>query len=168
MSIPGTGRVQVANGSHELVVERTFNAPIGDVWRSIVEPERMNRWIGTWSGEAGVGKTVQFVMTAEGSSEPEDAFIHACDAPYLLDVETVQGEGSWRMRLNLSEADGVTTLVFSQVVEPTPESASYGVGWEYYMDRLVATFADAEFANWDDYYPAQIPYWEAQLASAAS
>lgn len=167
MSFPGTGHVQTTESGHELVVERTFNAPIGDVWRSIVEPERMNRWIGTWSGDAGVGKTVQFVMTAEGATEPENAIIHACDAPYLLDVETVQGEGSWRLKLNLSESGGITTLIFSQVVEPTPESANYGIGWEYYLDRLVATLNNAEFANWDDYYPAQVPYWEEQLANAA-
>jgi uncharacterized protein YndB with AHSA1/START domain len=169
MIIPATGRV-VRNGSgQDIVIERTFRAPIGDVWASIVDPERMNRWLGTWSGDAGAGKRVWFTMTAEEGTEPEEALIHQCDAPRHLDVETVRGETSWRMKLDLAESDGVTTLVFRQGIELTDKDASsYGVGWEYYLDRLLAVHEDTPFASWDDYYPAQVAYWEEQLQQAGA
>ncbi|MBA3378330.1 MAG: ATPase, partial [Chloroflexia bacterium] len=62
MTIPATGRVVPNGQGQDIVIERTFRAPIEDVWASIVDPERMNRWIGTWSGEAGNGKRVMFTM----------------------------------------------------------------------------------------------------------
>ena len=114
------------------MIERTFRAPVAEVWDTIVDPERMNRWIGTWTGEPGAGKRVQFVMTAEGASEPEDVLIHGCDPPGHLDVESFQAGASWRT-VDLTETDGVTTLVFRQGVDPADEAASsYGPGWEYY------------------------------------
>jgi len=169
MTIPATGHI-VRNGSgHDIVIERTFRAPIEDVWKSIVDPERMNRWIGTWSGEAGAGKRVQFTMTAEEGAAPEEMLIHRCDAPRHLDVESFQGGTSWRLSASLMESDGVTTLVFRQSVELDDEGASsYGPGWEYYLDRLVAVREGTEFAGWDEYYPAQVPYWEAQLREAGA
>lgn len=160
MSIPATGHIAPSDTGHDIVIERSFRATIGDVWRSIVEPERMNRWIGTWTGDAGPGKRVTFTMTAEEGAEPEEALIHECDAPRLLDVETYQGGASWRMRVDLSEADGITTLVFRQSVNLDEEITSYGPGWEYYLDRLVATHTGNDFASWEDYYPSQLPHWE--------
>ena len=169
MTIPATGHV-VRNGSgQDIVIERTFRAPVGDVWASIVEPGRMNRWIGTWSGEAGEGKHVYFTMTAEKGATPEDVLIHGGDAPRHLEVESFQAGTSWRMTVDLTEANGVTTLVFHQVVDLADEGAgSYGPGWEYYLDRLVAVHENTPFASWDDYYPAQVPYWKEQLRNAAA
>ena len=167
MSAPPTGRIVRTESGIELVIERTFRAPIEDVWRSITEPERMNRWIGTWEGEAGPGKRVMFTMTAEGDAVPEETLIHRCDPPTHLAVESSVGGMSWPMQVDLSEANGVTTLVFQQSIDPGDEHASsYGPGWEYYLDRLATIHAGADFADWDDYYPAQVPYWEAQLRQA--
>jgi len=169
MTIPATGHVVRNGNGQDIVIERTFQAPIGDVWKSIVEPERMNRWIGTWSGEAGAGNRVSFAMTAEDGAEPEEALIHRCDAPRHLDVESFQGGTSWRLKVDLAESDGVTTLVFRQSVELSDEGASsYGPGWEYYLDRLVATHQGTNFASWDDYYPAQVPFWEEELRKVAT
>ena len=41
---------------------RTFDAPIADVWSAITDPERMQRWVGTWTGDAASGR-VLFAMT---------------------------------------------------------------------------------------------------------
>jgi uncharacterized protein YndB with AHSA1/START domain len=169
MTIPATGRVVRTGDGQDIVIERTFNAPIADVWASIVEPERMNRWIGTWSGESGNGKRVTFIMTAEEGAPPEEVLIHRCDPPRHLDVESFQGESTWRLKLDLSESDGVTTLVFRQGVEISDEGASsYGPGWEYYLDRLVASRDGTPFASWDEFYPAQLAYWEEQLRLAGT
>lgn len=166
MSIPATGRIASSGNGHDIVIERTFRASIEDVWDSIADPERMNRWIGTWTGEGGTGKRVTFIMTAEGEAEPEEVLIHRCDAPRHLDVESFQGDASWRMRLDLTEEDGTTSLVFRQAVNLDEDVTSYGPGWEYYLDRLVAIHSDSEFASWDEYYPAQKDHWEAEAKRA--
>jgi uncharacterized protein YndB with AHSA1/START domain len=166
MSIPATGQIVRTSSGGDIVIERAFRAPIGDVWDSIVDPERMNRWIGTWTGEAGTGKRVSFVMSAEGDVPPEEVLIHECVAPRRLDVETHQGGSSWRLAVDLTEFDGITTLVFRQHVNLEDDSNSVGIGWEYYLDRLVATHTGSEFASWDDYYPAQTDHWQRQAELA--
>ena len=46
-----TGRIEIVDGVHRLVIERTFDAAIDDAWAAVTEPERMARWIGTWTGD---------------------------------------------------------------------------------------------------------------------
>jgi uncharacterized protein YndB with AHSA1/START domain len=169
MSIAPTGRIDTTDDGHDILIERSIAAPIGDVWKSLVDPDRMDLWIGTWSGEAGPGKRVMFTMTAEDGAESEEVLIHRCDAPRHLDVETIVGDSIWRMRVELSERDGVTNLVFRQAVDLGDEGlASYGIGWEYYLDRLAAVHSGASFASWDSYYPAQMEHWNNQTQEAAS
>ena len=36
-------------------VTRTFHAPIDDVWAAVTEPERLARWLGTWTGDPATG-----------------------------------------------------------------------------------------------------------------
>lgn len=169
MTIEATGRVEQSASGPVIVIERTFRAPVAEVWHTMVDPERMNRWIGTWTGEPGAGRRVAFVMSAEGASEPEDVLIHGCEPPSHLDVESFQAGASWRLVVDLTETDGVTTLVFRQGVDPADEAASsYGPGWEYYLDRLRAVLEGTEFAAWDDYFPAQQAHWQEQLRQFTS
>ncbi|MGC4107615.1 MAG: SRPBCC family protein [Thermomicrobiales bacterium] len=168
MSIQPTGRVIQTVDGLAIAIERQFSAPIEDVWASIVEPERMNRWIGTWSGTPGVGNTVDFFMTAEGDVPAEPTFIHECDPPRRLRVQSSVGEDSWMMAITLTESDGITTLTFIQDVTDRTTVGDTGPGWEYYADRLVATFTGESFAEWNAYYPAQQDYWLAALQAASA
>lgn len=135
---------------HDLVLTRTYRAPIDDVWAACTDPERMERWIGTWSGDPATGQVV-FRMTAEGDDVPDEVYlVETCEPPRRFVVRSRDGypfspDGSgplvqWQHTLELVEADGVTTLTFTQVV---PEGqvgadmvASVGPGWDYYLDRL--------------------------------
>jgi uncharacterized protein YndB with AHSA1/START domain len=166
MSVAATGRIEAGPRSRQVVMERSFNAPIDDVWDSIVDPERMKRWIGTWTGTAGPGNRITFTMTAEGQTEGEDAYIHACEPPRFFDVESSVGDQTWRMTVTLSRVDGGTSLVFTQDISDDEDMSSYAIGWEYYLDRLVAVHTDSPFADWDDYYPGQQQYWQASNAAS--
>ena len=44
-------------------------------------------------------------------------------------------------------------LEFTQRLASAEEAGDMGPGWEYYLDRLDATFAGRPFAEWDDYLP---------------
>ncbi len=155
---PPLGHRETRDGAEHVVFTRTFTAPIADVWAACTEPERMERWIGTWTGDPASGE-VAFRMTAEGDDVPEEVYlVDVCDPPRRFvvrsrDAAAFSADGSgprvaWQHTLELSEANGVTTLTFTQVVPEGPHGAdlvsSVGPGWDYYLDRLVASFGAAD------------------------
>lgn len=153
--IKATGLVRTTGFSRKLAFERTFSAPIAEVWASITEPDRLNRWIGTWSGEPGPGRTIAFTMTAEGAVEPENVLIVECEPPRALTLRLPGPGGTpWDVDVALTEDGGVTTLVFAQTIKPGDNLGEYGPGWEYYLDRLVAAFSGESFVPWEEYPPA--------------
>lgn len=152
------GRRQNRDGAERLVFTRTFAAPIGDVWAACTEPQRMERWIGIWTGDPASGE-IAFRMTAEGDDVPEEVYlVEACEPPrrFVLrsrDPAPFSADGSgpqvaWQHTLELAEADGVTTLTFTQLVPDGPVGtdmvASVGPGWDYYLDRLVTACGGAD------------------------
>lgn len=140
-----------------VVLERTFAAPIDVVWAALTEPDRLVRWLGTWSGDPSQGR-IEFRMTAEGEDVPPETFhLDVCDPPRRLHLTTESADaGTWKLRLELSEQGGVTTLAFAQHLTDPEVAASVGPGWEYYLDRLVAaeTGGDVAAIDFDDYYPS--------------
>jgi len=158
---PMTGRKERRDGDTLLVIERRFRAPIDDVWAACTDPERMERWIGTWSGDPASG-SVSFRMTAEGEDvAAEEMDVLACEPPRRFAVRgrepqpfSADGSGDtahWHMELELTEADGVTSLSFVQVLAAGDLGremvASVGPGWDYYLDRLVADLAGEDVAS---------------------
>jgi uncharacterized protein YndB with AHSA1/START domain len=157
MNTTPTGRIDREGDRHTLVITRTFRAPIEDVWASVTEPERLARWIGTWTGDPESGE-VLFQMTAEGQEPPGDEMkIRECVPPRRLALSSRVGEEFWLLELDLEEADGVTTLTFSQPEIDPAAAENIGPGWEYYLDRLVAAMTGGDVGAIDfdrDYYPA--------------
>ena len=166
--VAATGRRADVEGRDSLVWTRTFRASVEDVWAAVTEPARLERWIGTWTGDPASGG-VSFRMTAEGEDVEEELFtILACDPPHRLVVETrVEGEeGTWLLSLRLAEEAGVTTLTFAQAVPDAPTAGSVGPGWEYYLDRLVAAERGAAVGEvaFGDYHPALAQHYTALFA----
>lgn len=166
-TISMTGRREERDGTPVLVIERQLRAPVEDVWAACTDPVRMERWIGTWSGDPASG-LVSFRMTAEGEDVPaEEMDVLACEPPRRFAVRgrepqpfSADGSGEkayWHMELELSEADGTTSVRFVQLLAPgdlgVEMVTSVGPGWEYYLDRLVATFTGeaVETVEWERY-----------------
>lgn len=150
-----TGRIISTESGHDLILERSFRAPIEDVWASITESERTARWFGSWSGEAGPGKTVELQMAMEGDVPPTEVLIEACEPPRHLAVRTRDASGSWHLEATLREEGEVTALTFIHHLDTEAEIGDVGPGWEYYLDALAASRQDRALPEWDDYYPAQ-------------
>lgn len=167
MTTPGPhGSVASIDEHPNLVIERTFDSPAGDVWRDLTDSAQLERWIGRWEGDPASG-AVDFFMTAESPDAAAQEFrITECDRARRLAVST-QGDGGWELWLELDEADGVTTLRFGQRLSPQDDIGSIGPGWEYYLDRLVAAREGRDAASivWDDYFPALQPHYEALVAA---
>jgi uncharacterized protein YndB with AHSA1/START domain len=160
-----TGRVIEQVGRHVLVQTRTFDAPIEDVWAAVTEPERLARWIGTWTGDPESG-SVRFRMLFEEGHDGNPMTIRVCEPPHRLHVTSHLGEQEWLLELDLTQSDGVTTLTFSQPGIAPDQVGDVGPGWEYYLDRLVdaETGADPDQRDFDrDYYPAMAAHYTDQL-----
>lgn len=163
-----TGRILPTPAGRDLVLERTFRAPIEDVWASITEPERTARWFGPWTGEPGPGRRVRYRMAFEKGEPESEMTIEACEPPRHLAVSENTAWGSWHLEAHLSEEGGVTTLRFTHHLDEKTNAGDVGPGWEYYLDNLVASRDGAELPTFDDYYPAQKGYYLAQAEAAAA
>lgn len=158
---PGpNGRLHRTAGGRDLILTRTYRAPIDDVWASITEPARTARWIGPWEGEAGPGRTIRLQMVFEEEQPWCDATIAVCEPPRRLVVRTVDDHGSWHLEAVLSERDGTTELVFTHHLDPEANIAEVGPGWEYYLDALGASRTRVPRPDFDDYFPAMKSYYE--------
>jgi uncharacterized protein YndB with AHSA1/START domain len=158
MSPTPTGRLF----GNDLVLTRTFRAPITDVWASITESERTARWFGPWQGDAGPGRTIKVQMVQEESKPWMDMTIDACEPPRRLAVSSVDDYGAWHLEMELAESAGVTELRFTQHLTGTEDVGDVGTGWEYYLDLLVAARDGGPAPKWDDYYPAMKEHFQAQ------
>lgn len=159
------GTITRHDGQYVLVQTRTFEAPLEDVWAAVTEPERLARWIGSWTGDPASG-AVMFRMLFEGDDhEAETMTIRVCEPPHRLHLTSQAGEDTWLLELDLTHADGVTTLTFSQPGVRPDQLGEVGPGWDYYLDRLVdaETGQDPARRVWDDYYPATKAHYTDQV-----
>jgi uncharacterized protein YndB with AHSA1/START domain len=161
-----TGRIEQRNGQHVLIQQRTFNAPIEDVWAAVTEPDRLARWIGSWEGDPESG-SVLFRMLFEGEDHAgETMTIRVCELPRRLHLTSHAGDDVWLLELDLSHEDGVTTLTFCQPGVTAEQVGGVGPGWDYYLDRLVDAETGADPAQRDferDYYPATADHYTSQI-----
>ena len=155
-----TGRLFPGADSTDLVVHRTFRAPIEDVWASVTESERTARWFGPWEGEPGPGRMIKIRMVFEDEAPWVEARIEACEPPSRLALSTVNEHGSWHLELLLSEEDGKTQVRLVHHLESTEQVGEVGAGWEYYLDLLVAARTGAPTPDFADYYPSMKPYFQ--------
>jgi uncharacterized protein YndB with AHSA1/START domain len=162
MSPKPTGRVVPTANGVDLVLTRTFRAPIDDVWKSVTESDRTARWFGRWEGEAGPGKEVTLYMGFEKDAKPAAMQIDACRPPHHLAVSMKDAFGEWRLELSLAPSGDDTTLTFTQHLADASGVGDIGPGWEYYLDMLVASREGKPLPAFGDYYPAQRDYYVAQ------
>jgi uncharacterized protein YndB with AHSA1/START domain len=158
MSPTPTGRLF----GNDLVLTRTFRAPIDDVWASLTDPVRTARWFGPWEGDAAPGRTIKVQMVQEEGKPWMDMTIDACEPPRRLALSAGDEHGRWLMDLELAETAGVTELRFTQHLTGTEGVGEVGPGWEFYLDALVAARDDQPMPDFNDYYPAMKEHFEAQ------
>jgi uncharacterized protein YndB with AHSA1/START domain len=154
-----TGRI----AGNDLILTRTFRAPIADVWRSVTDSESCARWFGRWEGDARPGNTIRLQMLHEKGEPWSNVRIEACDAPRHLAVTTKDDYGEWSLELTLEQAGEITTMTFVHHLSDKKHVGDTGPGWEYYLDMLVAAQAGAALPKFDDYYPSQKEYFLAQV-----
>jgi uncharacterized protein YndB with AHSA1/START domain len=154
-----TGRI----AGNELILTRSFRAPIDDVWTSVTKSESTERWFGRWEGDAGPGKTVRLLMVFEKGDAWTSVLIETCEPPRHLVVKTKSDYGEKRLELRLAQTGDTTELTFVHHLTDNKMVGELGPGWEYYFDNLVAVRAGEPLPKWDDYYPAQKQHFLDQI-----
>jgi uncharacterized protein YndB with AHSA1/START domain len=114
-------------------MRRTYQAPIGDVWDALTNPDRIGRWFLPISGDYRVGGSYQFEGNAGGE-------ILACDRPNRLKVTWIFGDapvGSSEVEVRLAPAGADATTVELEHTAIVPDEmwseygpGAVGVGWE--------------------------------------
>lgn len=157
-----TGRLFHTGSGADLVLSRTFHAPMEDVWASVTESERTARWFGPWEGDAAPGRTIKVQLSFEEQTPWTDMRVDVCEPPRRLAVSTTSDAGSWHLELLLAEVGGATELRLVQHLEKVDEIGEIGPGWEFYLDLLVASREEDPPARpeFGDYYPAQKEYFQ--------
>jgi uncharacterized protein YndB with AHSA1/START domain len=158
MSPTPTGRLF----GHDLVLTRTFRAPIADVWASLTDPARTARWFGPWEGDGAPGRTIKVQMVHEEGRPWMDMTIDACEPPSRLAISAGDKQDRWLLEMVLTERAGVTELRFTQHLTGTDGVGEIGPGWEFYLDALVAAREGRPAPSFDDYYPAMKEHFEGQ------
>jgi uncharacterized protein YndB with AHSA1/START domain len=126
----GTGRIPAGEG-HSVILRRTYDAPIDDVWDALTNPQRIGRWFLPISGDHRVGGTYQFEGNAGGT-------ILSCDRPNALHVTWAYGPGEpSEVWVRLAKAgDDATTFELEHIAVVPVEMwdqfgpGAVGVGWE--------------------------------------
>jgi len=151
-----TGRLS----GNDLVLTRTFRAPIDDVWTSVTSSESTARWFGPWERVPGNDdKKIRVQMAHEEGKPWLDGTIERCEAPHLLTLRTKGMYAEKRLSLKLTEAAGTTTLEFVHHEINRKMMGELGPGWEYYLDMLVAAREGKPPPKVDAYYTAQKDYF---------
>jgi uncharacterized protein YndB with AHSA1/START domain len=122
-----------AGAAHVVRMERTYDAPIDEVWDAITSPERITRWFLPISGDFRLGGTYQLEGNAGGR-------IVECDRPHRLLVTwgypDPTSEASF-LELRLADAGDDTTRFELEHSAVVPEEfwtqygpGAVGVGWD--------------------------------------
>lgn len=155
----------------DLVLVRDLPASRAEVWAHLSDSAKLESWFGTFTGDPASG-TVQVTGNAEpGDPTPAEYTIHECTPEEVLEVSSAFGEGSWRLRLELSATPGAdggdsTRLAFRHVDVPAAMIGDVGAGWEWYLDRLTGALTGEDVPGLDvwepDYMPLAAAYAELQ------
>ena len=143
-----------------LVLRREYPDPVGQVWAALTEPDRLARWIGTYTGAGGPGSTVEFTMTGEVDAggevaPPVTVPVLECEPPRRLVVDIPESvDRIWRVAVTLAAEGGRTVLRFEQPVPHGVDPADIEAGWSWYLDRLGASLHGGPMPAWEDYVPA--------------
>ena len=153
------GNAPLSTGvGRSLLLRRTYDATVDDVWDACTTPERLARWLGPVTGDLRPGGSFR----VEGNAGGE---VQACEAPHHLLVTWSLGEGmNTEVSVRLSPgSDGGTVLelvhsspadVVDMLVQAYGPGGTIGIGggWDISLLGLDLHLQGREFdpATWED------------------
>ncbi|MGO1544055.1 MAG: SRPBCC domain-containing protein [Gulosibacter sp.] len=157
-----TGTLVSTDSGHNLVIDRVLSLSREKAWSRVTVSEHTAQWIGKWEGNGAVGETIRLQLGFEETAPWSEVKITECEAPTRIRVVTQDDFGAWDLSIELRDAGERTELQFVMHNVDPAQVGNIGPGWEYYLDQLEASIADAPLPNFDDYFPSQRGFYEAQ------
>jgi uncharacterized protein YndB with AHSA1/START domain len=142
---PGAATLTAAaDGRPLLRLVRHLSAPIDEAWRTVSEPERLDRWYpARLRFEGPVGGWVRETFEGDDTPLPEGTLV-AFDPPHRLVFDVAADPGSpepsvrhpQRIAITLAERSGGSTLVFEHTFGDRSMSADFAAGWQVCLTAL--------------------------------
>ena len=148
-----TGRLD----GKDLLLTRTFRAPIEDVWKSITDSASTARWYGPWKWDdkVGPGHPITITMVHEDGAPASKGVVERCEEPRHLAITS-----EWvDVEITLDQQGDTTTMTFVHHLPDRTLVGDFGPGWEYYLDMLVDAREGRPLRKFEAYYPAQKAYF---------
>ncbi len=153
------GNHAVAAGEgRSLLLRRSYDAPIEDVWSACTDADRIGRWLAPVDGDLRLGGKFQLEGNAGGE-------ILRCEEPHLIKVTWALGEGmptEVEVRLARGEAGGTLlelehaspAEIIDELVRTYGPGGTIGIGggWDLTLLGLDLFLHGAKFdsATWED------------------
>lgn len=125
----GKGEIPAGTG-RSVLLRRTYDAGIEDVWDALTSPERIARWFLEVTGDLRLGGRYQLVGNAGGE-------ILVCDRPTTLKVTWEFGEAPpGEVEVRLTDREGKTEFELEHIAVVDPDTwgqygpGAVGVGWD--------------------------------------
>ncbi|MEV7737053.1 SRPBCC family protein [Streptomyces sp. NPDC088921] len=144
----GTRRVE-SGEARTVLLRRTYDAEVSDVWDAVTSPERIARWFMPVSGELKVGGRYQLEGNAGGE-------ILECVEPERLRVSWLYGPdpGFSEVEVRLTPENGERTVLELEHVAVVPDDfwdqfgpGAVGVGWDLGLYGLALHLAGGGLSN---------------------
>ncbi|PRX97308.1 SRPBCC family protein [Allonocardiopsis opalescens] len=139
----GRARREVVDGgaSKAVILTRTYDTSVEDLWDACTNAERLPRWFDAVSGELREGGRYRLDASATSGT------IERCAAPNLLRITWEYGGDTSRVELTLSEEGGRAVLRLEHLVPDNEHWRTYGpsatgVGWDGSLLALALHLAD--------------------------
>ena len=131
-----------------VLLSRTYDAPVEDVWEACTDAERIARWFLPVTGELRLGGRYQLQGNAGGE-------VRECEPPHRFLVTWGMSEDDRStVELRLAPADdGATELTLEHVAVVPPEfwdqfgPGAVGVGWDLALVGLAAHVAGVDLGD---------------------
>lgn len=136
------------DGRYVLYFERHLAHPPEKVWRAITERDHLRSWFpADLEVEAGVGGQVRWTFTEDDKDDVPDGVVTAWEPPHRFAFD-INGQ---TLRWELRSTDTGCRLVFTNIFDDGPYSASYATGWEMCLAAFEALLDGGEPTTSTDY-----------------
>lgn len=139
------GIVEQDGDLYTLLLERDYPVPITSVWRSLIEPERLEKWLGKATVDPRQGGSLRIDFDDKIWAGGE---ILGYDPPNLLEFEWGEMGESSVVRFDLRETDTGTHLTLTHSKQSKKMAAGTAPGWHAHLDVFEAAILGRDI-DWD-------------------
>jgi uncharacterized protein YndB with AHSA1/START domain len=142
-----TGTVTRDGNEYSLLLERDYPMPIEHVWKALVEPKQLARWLGTVTHDGRIGGSFHIDF---GDAEAGGTIL-AYDPPRSLAFEWGERGEPSVVRFDLAPSDRGTRLRLTHTRQSAQMAAGTAPGWHAHLDVFGVILEGGEFDLENDY-----------------